>query len=251
MNPPPRDRELDKGMKTYKIECDGETHRVGLDDEGYLHALDHDEELERTMVGLGEEPSECLSLIMDLEENIEDGRIKDITLYEQYFYTDNKEVLKLLLDVADVDFPFIRSTLNGDIFLAAEQGLCNFLKAVFELGIANLDKEDKSLLLYKTISSGKINCVEIALELGADPNDVGSTGEMSRIGWTPLSLAIHYYDKNDKNDMDDIIKLLLENGANIELSIKAANKTDKYFQNSISDEIKDWMVEYGDKHGIS
>ena len=31
-------------MKICELQCEGETHRIGLDDEGYLYALDHSEE---------------------------------------------------------------------------------------------------------------------------------------------------------------------------------------------------------------
>jgi len=46
-------------MKVFTIECCGEEHRIGLDEDGKRHLLDCDLEEEEAREVLGEEPSQC------------------------------------------------------------------------------------------------------------------------------------------------------------------------------------------------
>jgi len=61
-------------VKTYEIECGGELHEIGLDDEGCLHLLNHDIEEEEASCLLGEgDCSRCFKVLRAVEQlNVED-----------------------------------------------------------------------------------------------------------------------------------------------------------------------------------
>jgi len=56
-------------MKTYSIECSGEVHRIGLDDEGVLQLLDHDIEEEEASCMMGDKGSNCYRVLNGVKRN--------------------------------------------------------------------------------------------------------------------------------------------------------------------------------------
>jgi len=130
-------------MKTYKIECEGNIHEIGLDDEGYLHALDHDEDHERVLADLGEEVSECVEIILMLEaeasgiDTCADRVNRDLTKYVPFGHPayeavldEDIELIKLIDDIADDEE--IRTMVFRN---ALELGRTDMMKLMYERGL--------------------------------------------------------------------------------------------------------------------
>ena len=145
-------------MKTYKIPCSSEVHRIGLDDEGYLHALGHeDEEEERIAAELGDDPAECIALLLKIEEAESlDGLLID------YAKKGNAGAVDLLLESgADV-----HAENNWALAWASANGHAAVAKLLLESGADVHARDD--LALQWASGRGHMAVAKLLLESGAD-----------------------------------------------------------------------------------
>lgn len=194
-------------MKTYNLRCEGEIHRIGLDDDG-LHALDHeDEEEERIAAELGDKPTPCIGLIKQIEDELSGidtyhldwGGDKHDPLSEmidRMVESDNFDIVKLLLDVGVSD----KARANA-FWVAANHGRLDMLKYLYDRGIPETAYRASVLneALGNAAEEAHTEVIEYLIKKGANPNDGGS----DRI---PLEWAVRTIDVG-------AVRALLEGGA--------------------------------------
>jgi len=85
-------------MKTYKVQCQDKIHRVGVDDEGCIHLLDHDIEEEETNYSLGGDCSRCFAVLKAVEQ-LDEGRFSNAVA------EGDLDIVRLYLDAGfDIDY---------------------------------------------------------------------------------------------------------------------------------------------------
>ena len=180
-------------MKIYKIDCEGETHRIGLDDEGYLIPLDHPEGGEYYIaleeMGAESEVPECIELLWEIEEA--DSQEKLDRMFLSAAGDKDLRLMDLLLDIgADVnagDGYALRSaatygrtdvvsflldagiSIEGQsLAIAAYWGQTDVVKLLLDTGIDANMRHGEAFL--EAVREGNLDIVELLLDAGADVN---------------------------------------------------------------------------------
>jgi len=147
-------------METYEIECSGEIHEIGVDDEGCIHLLNHDVEEEETNAMLGDEVSSCYEMLDCLlhwpQECLWDAA-----------HAGNLEHVKLAVAC--------RADLYGKdclvLQLAAANGYLEVVKYCIDKGIDF--HKDNQLVLRRAIDGKNYEVAEYLLKLGAEAQAAG------------------------------------------------------------------------------
>jgi len=177
-------------VKTLKRDCGGNTHQIGLDENGQLHLLDHDIEEEETLKLMGLETSCCYNTYYHLVDN------PDAVLVVAAMKDDADLICMAVSCGADVDTSEAIALRN-----AVYRRKPSTIKVLLEEGATSL-----SAALNTAINHSFKEIVELLLEFGADPDLVT---EYSSVKSTPLANAA-------ANGSVEIVRMLLDAGAKVE-----------------------------------
>jgi len=245
-------------MKTYEIECEGEIHEIGLDDEGYLHALDHDEEHERVLADLGEEVSGCIDLILTIEDADEDER-EDIFLRAAHL--GHPSVVELMLDTG------VDARAGDDYALREAARLGHAPVVAILLKHRVYINTHAGLPLREAAANGHLDVVKILVKAGAgDYEDSWDSALVDAAKYGQLDVLKYFLEEpNDadvlnaalreavKNCNTAVLELLLEHGADVhrghDESLWWAEKNAYYLRSKDCQDVmsilKDWIEEHG------
>lgn len=233
-------------MKTYEIECEGEIHHIGIDDEGHLHALDHDEE-ERIAVELGDKPSRCLEIILAIEDyanaekltkrvKIRLGRLMDIISEEAI--GGNTGAVSLLLDAG--------APYDNALRLAIDRGHVDVVDVILKKEKYN-DKTKNSAsyrqyvdrAFVQAANKGQLGLVKYLVEVAGSEGPYYDDGAI-------VAAAEH----NHSDVVSYILSISYDNAPIYEPELKNAiefAESALYYAHGKSEKIlKEWLTEHGE-----
>jgi hypothetical protein len=142
-------------MPIFNIDCEGETHRIEIDEEGNIFLYDHDVDEELALVEIGEEPPWCVALVIRLAEDPEG------VLEERSEAGDAQGVKMALAAGADVH--------AGDdcaLHYAVTYNHADVVRILLKAG-ADVSADDDGALRYAA-RNGHADVVRILLKAGAN-----------------------------------------------------------------------------------
>jgi len=172
-------------IKIYRVWCRGRQHRIGLGDNGTLHALDCDLEEEETLAHLGDEPSSgCFNVISllrtDLDRALSDGAsCNDLAVvklalacragisknnYDAFFWAvsmGHTEIVEHMIEQGVyIDFN------NGKFLIeAAEKGRAEIVRILLKNGADA--RADKERALYNAVYNGDVQICKLLINAGS------------------------------------------------------------------------------------
>jgi ankyrin repeat protein len=178
-------------MKTYDIECEGEIHTIVLSPDGTLDAMDHDMEHEQVLIDMGEEPSRCMEVILQSEDDPEE-------LMSEAIEDDDTEIVRLLVDAGASS-----GLINVAFHVAATYNAVGAMEILYDAGVSN---EALNEALRNSSEEGNVDAIDFTLDHGADIH--------TKNGY-PLLWSVD-------GPHEDAVMLLLERGADPNLSPRVA-----------------------------
>jgi hypothetical protein len=232
-------------MPIFNIDCEGETHRIEIDEEGDIYLHDHDADEELALVEIGEEPPECVARAMGLAEDPDDVLVESaqegdlegvkMALAAGANASADAEPLMWAADGGHADIVEILLANGARVHhaalrQAAKNGHTDIVRILLKAGANVYTGKDKSVALRLAAAAGHADIVRILLKAGANEHATNNEALLCAAD----------------NGHAETVKVLLEAGADVHVWNDAAIKwATKHDHTATIQVLEDWIAEYG------